>query len=71
MCEAWAVIPYSWHSHKGGALQEQNVVTTPAWLFTSKIKKLKGKIGAANMFFWDLKRYLFNADIWVWPFIIH
>lgn len=29
------------------------------------IKKLKGKIGAANMFFWDLKRYLYNANIWV------
>lgn len=37
MCEAWAVIPYISHSHKGGALQEQNIVPTPAWLFTTKI----------------------------------
>lgn len=49
MCEAWAVIPFILHTHKGGALQEPNVVTTPTWLFT-RYKKLKGKIGAANIF---------------------
>lgn len=65
MCEAWAVIPYIWHSHKGGALQNKMLLPLPHDCLQVRDKKMKGKIGVANMFFWNLKRYLFNADIWV------